>query len=74
MPEASENLRSQMRQRFGSIDTLGPEKYLRDRGYELTPDWQWKKENVTSLDDMTREEFDCLLFLAHEWDYGSLIK
>jgi len=21
---------------------------------------------------MTREEFDCMLFLAHEWDFGGL--
>lgn len=73
MPQASEHLRAQMVQRFGSIDTHGPEQFLKDAGYELQPGWTWApKPGVKELRDMTRDEFDCLLFLVHEWDYGSL--
>lgn len=73
MPQASDETRSWMIERFGSIDSHGPEQFLLDAGYELTPEWEWRKEGVNELRDMTREEFDCLLFLCHEWDYGSLV-
>lgn len=73
MPTASDELRKSMRQRFGSIDTHGPEKFLTDNGYSLSKDWEWSKPGITGLQDMTREEFECLLFLVHEWDYGSLL-
>lgn len=73
MPQASDSLRKQMRLRFGDLDTSGPETYLSSAGYVLRSDWTWKpKPYVNSLRDMTRQEFDCLLFLMHEWDYGGL--
>lgn len=72
MPQADEGLRGRIRTRFGSIDTSGPEKYLKDAGYELARSWTWSKSGVTELRDMSRDEFECLLFLVHEWDYGGL--
>lgn len=72
MPEASEEMRSVIRERFGSISDEGPVKYLEANGYKLTHDYEWFKPGVTELKDMTREEFDCLLFLAHEWDFSGL--
>lgn len=72
MPSASPDLQQRMIKRFGSIGTAGPETFLKDAGYVLTPDWQWTKPGVRELRDMTRDEFECLLFLVHEWDYGSL--
>lgn len=59
--------------RFGSINDYGPSKYLQDAGYVLGGDWLWRpKAGVVTLKDMTRDEFECLLFLCHEWDYGGL--
>jgi len=72
MPSASDELREQMIKRFGDIDTAGPCKFLEDAGYKLDPtQWTWSKPGMTSdYKSMTREEFDCLLFLVHEWDFG----
>lgn len=72
MPQASDELRMTMMRRFGSMDTVGPEDYLKKAGYSLTSDSQWRpKAGVVYYKDMTRDEFDCLLFLVHEWDYGA---
>lgn len=71
MPQASDELRESITKRFGSIDTYGPERFLIDAGYTISPDWLLKpKAGVKNLRDMTRDEFECILFLVHEWDYG----
>lgn len=74
MPTATDELRDKMGEMFGDrISDSGPTKYLENAGYILTPDWLWKpKEGVTSLEDMTQDEFNCLLFLIQEWDFGGL--
>lgn len=76
MPQASDELRERMESRFGDgISASGPIKFLTDAGYKLTRDWQWSaRPGVTSLKDMTRDEFECLLFLVHEWDFGGLVQ
>ena len=75
MPQASDELREEMEKRFGSIDTEKPVKYLEDAGYKLRRDWHWEpKPGVFDLREMTHDEFECLLFLAHEWDFGGLIE
>lgn len=75
MPQASDELRELMNQRFGDpVSDEGPIKFLEAAGYKATRGGEWEpKPGVTELEDMTREEFDCLLFLAHESDYGSLV-
>ncbi len=74
MPQASSELRSRMEERFGDpISDAGPTKFLEDAGYKLTSSWLWEpKKGVESLKDMTQEEYECMLFLVHEWDYGGL--
>jgi len=72
MPEASQELRELMQHRFGSLDSESPSQFLESRGYTLSRDWTWSKPGISTLKDMQRDEFDCLLFLVHEWDYGSL--
>lgn len=74
MPESTEELRTKIRERFdGSIDSEGPTKYLENAGYVLTPQWVWiAKPGVTSYEEMTPEELECLDFLIQEWDYGGL--
>lgn len=63
-----------MEERFGcSVGDAGPIKFLHEAGYELLPGFVWKpKEGVKELRDMTHDEFECLLFLVHEWDFGGL--
>jgi hypothetical protein len=76
MPQASSELQQQMNTYFGdSISDAGPIKFLEDAGYELLKGFVWKpKEGVKTLKDMTRKEFECLLFLVHEWDFGEFVK
>ena len=74
MPQASDELRELMNKRFGDpVSEQGPIKYLEDAGYKLTRNWHWEpKPGVVNLKQMTRDEFDCLLFLTSEWDFGGL--
>ena len=72
MPQASDELRNIMQQRFGTIDEAPVTAHLESQGYTLTRDWTWKKEGVNDLKDMTRFDFECLMFLVHEWDFGGL--
>lgn len=73
MPQASDELRAEMKRRFGDeISDAGPTKFLEQAGYTLNEDWTWSKFGITNLEQMTRDEFECLLFLVHEWDYGGL--
>jgi hypothetical protein len=73
VPQASDELRSEMERRFGDpVSDAGPMKFLEDAGYVLGRDWQWRKPGISDLKQMTREEFECLMFLAHEWDFGGL--
>ena len=75
MPQATEELRNLMKKRFGDpISEQGPIKYLRDAGYKLTEHWEWEpKLGVSDLEGMSRDEFECLLFLVQEWDFGGLV-
>lgn len=74
MPSASDELCILMNARFGSLDDAGPIKFLEDAGYKLTRKHEWiPKIGVKSLDDMSQDEFDCLLFLCHEWDMDGLV-
>lgn len=72
MPQASDELRAEMERRFGDpIGDEGPMAFLRERGWSLNRDWTWSKPGVTQA-TMPRDEFDCVLFLAHEWDFGGV--
>lgn len=73
MPQANDELRAQMKEYFGDpIDDSGPRKFLETHGFSLTKDWCWKSKKT--YDTMTRKEFECIMFLAHEWDFGGLAK
>lgn len=72
MPQAAPELQDLIIKRFGDLDISGPQAYLLDRGYSLSRGWTWSHPKIKHLKDMTRDEFDCLLFLVHEWDYGGL--
>ena len=71
MPSASDEDRALMTKWFGSIDTHGPEAFLKSHGYVLTKDWCWVKP--TPSHEISAIEDACLWFLLEEWDYGGLI-
>lgn len=74
MPQASDELRAEMDRRFKDpISARGPIKFLIANGWTLHEDWTWSKSGVT-LGSMPRDEFDCMLFLIHEWDFGGVRK
>lgn len=74
MSSASSELQNVMIERFGSIDDSGPINQLQNSGYKLTKEWLWQPpEGVSTYRDMTRSDFECLLFLVHEWDFGGLV-
>lgn len=74
MPQATGELQDAMQQQFGNpVDDAGPIKYLKEAGYILTHSWLWQpKPGVSSVEDMTQDEFNCLAFLVQEWDFGGL--
>lgn len=43
-------------------------KYLQDRGYRLTREWQWNLPH--SQYKPTKEEMEAMYYLVVEWDYG----
>lgn len=75
MPQATAELQQLMKERFGDpISDAGPIKFLEDAGYKLMRGWQWEpKTGVKVLKDMTQPEWECLLFLIQEWDFGGLV-
>jgi hypothetical protein len=73
MPSADEDLKRRMVARFGDIGTQGPIEYLEKRGYKLTRDSFWiPPVGITNIGQMERDEFECLMYLMHEWDFGGL--
>lgn len=73
MPQADDTLREKMFQRFGDhVDEAGPMQFLQDAGYTLSRDWTWSKPGVTRTEEMTEGEYECLIFLVNEWDFGGL--
>lgn len=73
MPTATDEIREKMRQRFGDpIGDIGPHNYLIERGFTETagiirPPYRELSEYMVS-----NEEWECILFLCDEWDYGYL--
>lgn len=78
MPSADPDLVRTVEAYFKSEDavTLNLEcsKYLSSQGYrEERLAWH-PKEGVATYDDMTQQEYDCMCYLMHEWDWGGFIK
>ncbi len=66
-------LADRMMRRFGSPDTKGPEKFLKDAGYKLTDSLVWiPKPGVAKIDDMAEDELYCFRFLNEDHHYGGL--
>jgi len=71
MPTASDELRARMKERFGCpVGDAGPISYLEGQGYILNRDWTWAHPKVSSADDIPTAEWDCIVFLCDEWDFG----
>jgi hypothetical protein len=60
---------------FGDrICDSGPTMFLENKGWTLHDDWTWSKPGFdrTNLDDIPLNEWLCILFLVHEWDFGGV--
>jgi hypothetical protein len=70
MPQASEELRAKMEVYFGDpIDDGGPRRHLLANGYkEVGGSWV-RPDRYSNLSDIPQKDWDCLVFLVHEWDY-----
>lgn len=67
MPQASDELRDRMKERFGSIDLGGPLDFLEDVGIK---DHQYGVLQVPKkLVDADQTIWDCVAFLCDEWDF-----
>lgn len=71
MPQASDELRAEMINRFGTIDDVPSTQFLEERGWILGRDWTWSKPGLV-LKDALMEEISCISFLIDEWDYGGI--
>jgi hypothetical protein len=71
MPSASNELRAKITSRFGSLDDGNVIKYLESKGWTLDRNWTWSKpgQNLQSMPD---DEYECVLFLVREWDFGGV--
>jgi len=74
MPQASDELRKKMQNYFGGngIDDGCVTEYLEARGFTLTKDWLWNLPDNWTEADLTEQDWDCITFLVHEWDFGGL--
>lgn len=67
MPSSSDEQRNQMIKWFGDIDTDGPYSFLRRHGYTEKGGMLIKP---TSAHTVSADEWECICFLADEWDFG----
>lgn len=69
MPTASDELRDKMGVLFQGekIDCVGPLKFLLDRGFKEARGIIYPPNQDHQP---TGDEWDCLMFLFHEWDFG----
>jgi hypothetical protein len=66
MPQATNDLREKMIQRFGDIDISGPLDFLLSRGYTEQAGLIRGPANHISQAD----EWECIDFLFQEWDFA----
>jgi hypothetical protein len=61
MPQTTPELRA----KFPGFDAQAC-TYLKSQGYILTRQWEWVKPR----EEVTDDEWDALVYLVEEWDYG----
>lgn len=67
MPQASDEDRERIQDRFGTIDCYTIWRYLQKRGYTENKGYITLP---TPLHKITKEEGECIDFLCDEWDYA----
>lgn len=72
MPQAADEDRDKYRARFGDIGCEHAIAELKQRGYVLTPQWEWKLPNPEH--EPTDDELFWIGFLVDEWDFGGWAK
>lgn len=72
MPSASHELHELMFNWFGdAIDSEGPMAFLESHGFKLRQDWHW--EPPVPAHTCSYYEWQCIIFLIEEWDFGGLV-
>ena len=76
MPQASEELRAKMNEYFGDpVNDAGPHQFLLDsRHWLINEKWEFITDKYSAVTDIPQKEWDCIVFLVHEWDYSPEIK
>jgi len=72
MPQATEELRNEIRRRFGDIDSGAVVAWLQARGYKLRVDFHWDAPKPSRTP--SPDEYSALAFLADEWDFGWIVE
>ena len=71
MPQASDELRKTIDNYFHTgIDDHVPHAYLESKGWTIDSNWNFLHSGYKDLGEIPIQEWDCILFLIHEWDYG----
>lgn len=71
MPTSSDRQRELMTQWFGDVDTDGPMRFLKARGWVCNAAWCWEKPTPSYRYSVYEEE--CIHFLMDEWDFGGIV-
>ena len=72
MPQTTQENLDALAQFLDEVDDYTTQEYLVNRGYTLEGDFTWSHPNVKSKNYMTENEWQCMLYLIQEWDYGGL--
>lgn len=71
MPSAAPQEQDWATEKFGGLDCVPVQEWLKAQGYKLTRTWQWIKP--TPDHTPTEDELRAIYFLIDEWDYDGLI-
>lgn len=69
MSSASDGLRSDIKTRFNTLDYGPVFNWLEERGWSKSDNGILYHPSYKQLVDIPDEEWACVLFLCHEWDY-----
>lgn len=76
MPSTSQARHDRIVSIFGTDLDLDDrcQEYLSQRGFYLTRTWDWiPPPRINKLGDLTDEEFECVMYLIEEWDFGGVL-
>lgn len=70
MPTASDEQQAPIIARFGGLDDGPVLHYLAECGWTYTREHTFTHPLFTDLSQIPTDQWECIVFLRHEWDYG----